>query len=120
MKELASIYAADGTLRGLPSFDSRKIFCAADYAPTENDGSCEMMFAALCKALTPTNVTTVQRTLAHCEIGAALVLSVAPLVREANVRSNDLVILCESDVSTSLNVIHSNFGGLNSDSSRLL
>jgi hypothetical protein len=76
------------------------------------------MFAALRKALTPANVTPVRRMLAHCATGPLLVLSVALLVREANARANDLVILRESDFGTSLDVIHSNFGGLNSDSSR--
>jgi hypothetical protein len=76
-----------------------------------------MMFAALRKALAPANVTPIQRTLARCETGPALVLSIAPLVREANARAKDLVILRESDVGTSLDVIHSHFGGLNSDSS---
>jgi hypothetical protein len=67
-----------------------------------------MMLAALRKALAPANVTPVRRTLAYCETGPTLVLSVAPLVREANVRANDLVILRESDVGMSLEVIHSN------------
>jgi hypothetical protein len=68
------------------------------------------MFAALHKALAPANVTPVRRTLARCETGPALVLSVAPLVREANVRANDLMILRDSDVGTSLDVIQSSFG----------
>jgi hypothetical protein len=76
------------------------------------------MFAALVKALVPANVTPARRTLVRWETEPALVLSVAPLVREARVRANDLVILRESDVGTSLDVIHSNFGSLNSASSR--
>jgi hypothetical protein len=56
--------------------------------------------------------------LVRWETEPALVLSVAPLVREASARVNDLVILWESDVGTSLDVIHSNFGRLNSASSR--
>jgi hypothetical protein len=76
------------------------------------------MLAALRKALVPANVTPVRRTLVRCETEPALVLSVAPLVREASARANDLVILRESDVGASLDVIHSNFGGLNSASSR--
>jgi hypothetical protein len=76
------------------------------------------MFAALCKALVPANVTPARRTLVHCETEPTLVLSVALLVREASARANDLVILRESDVGMSLDVIHSNFGGLNSTSSR--
>jgi hypothetical protein len=51
------------------------------------------MFAALCKALAPANVTLVQQMLARCETGPMLVLSTALLVREANARANDLVIL---------------------------
>jgi hypothetical protein len=77
-----------------------------------------MMFAALCKALVPANVTPVRRTLARYETEPTLVLSIAPLVREASARANDLVILRELDVGTSLDIIHSNFGGLNSASSR--
>jgi hypothetical protein len=76
------------------------------------------MFAALHKALVPANVTPVRRTLVRCEIESALVLSVAPLVREASAHANYLVITRESDVGTSLDVIHSNLGGLNSASSR--
>jgi hypothetical protein len=44
------------------------------------------------------------------------VRSVAPLVREANARAKDLVILRESVFGTSLDVIYSIFGGLNFDS----
>jgi hypothetical protein len=76
------------------------------------------MFAALRKALVPTNVTPVRRTLVRCKTKPTLVLSVAPLVREASARANDLVILRESDVGMSLDIIHSNFGGLNFASSR--
>jgi hypothetical protein len=46
------------------------------------------------------------------------VRSVAPLVREAIARANDFVILRESDIRLSLDVIHSLFFHLNSDSSR--
>jgi hypothetical protein len=46
------------------------------------------------------------------------VQSTALLVREANTRANDLVILHESDVGSSLDVIHSIFFSSNSDSSR--
>jgi hypothetical protein len=77
-----------------------------------------MMLAALRKAFVLANVTPVWQTLARCEIEPVMVLSIAPLVREASVRANDLVILRESSVGMSLDVIHSNFGGLNSDSSR--
>jgi hypothetical protein len=45
------------------------------------------------------------------------VRSVAPLVREDIARANDLVILRALEVGTSLDVIHSIFAGLNSDSS---
>jgi hypothetical protein len=76
------------------------------------------MFAALRKALVPVNVTPTRRTLVCCETEPVLVLSVAPLFREDSARANDLVILRESDVGTSLDVIHSNFGGFNSTSSR--
>jgi hypothetical protein len=76
------------------------------------------MFAVRRKALVPANETPARRTLVHWETEPALVLSVAPLVREANVRANDRVILRESDVGTSLDVIHSTFGCLNSASSR--
>jgi hypothetical protein len=51
------------------------------------------MFAALRKALAPVNVPPIRRTLARCETWPALVLSVALLVHEDNVRANDLVIL---------------------------
>jgi hypothetical protein len=76
------------------------------------------MFAALRKAFAPANVTPVLRTVDRCVAGAGLVRSVAPLVREANARANDLVILRESEVGTSLDVIHSIVTGLNADSSR--
>jgi hypothetical protein len=76
------------------------------------------MFAALRKALVPANVTPARRMLVCWETEPAVVLSVAPLVREASARANYLVILRESDVGTSLDVIHSNFGRLNSASSR--
>jgi hypothetical protein len=76
------------------------------------------MFAVRPKALVPANVTPAWRTLVRWDTEPALVLSVAPLVREANARVNDLVILRESDVGTSLDVIHSNFGCMNSASSR--
>jgi hypothetical protein len=76
------------------------------------------MFAALRKALVPANVTPARRTLVRWERKPALVLSVAPLVHEASARAKDRIILRESDVGTSLDVIHSNFGRLNSSSSR--
>jgi hypothetical protein len=76
------------------------------------------MFAVRRKALVPANVTPAQRTLVRWETEPALVLSVAPLVREASACVNDLVILRESDVGTSLDVIHLKFGCLNSASSR--
>jgi hypothetical protein len=76
------------------------------------------MFAALRKALVPVNVTPARRMLVRWETEPALVLSVAPLVREASARVNDLMILRESDVGTSLDVIHSNFRCLNPASSR--
>jgi hypothetical protein len=47
-----------------------------------------------------------------------LVCSVAPLVREANARAKDLVILRESDARLSLDVIHSIVVDSNSDSNR--
>jgi hypothetical protein len=56
--------------------------------------------------------------LERCDAEATLVRSAASLVHEANARTKDLVILRESDVSSSLDVIHSIFFGLNSDSSR--
>jgi hypothetical protein len=93
------------------------MLCAAAWAPAENDGSCDIMFAVYRKALVPANETPARRTLVHWETESALVLSVAPLVREANARVNDRVILRESDVGTSLDVIHSTFGCLNSFSS---
>jgi hypothetical protein len=77
-----------------------------------------LKFAVLRKALVPANVTPALGTLVRWETEPALVLSAAPLVREASARVNDLVILRESDVGTSLDVIHSNFGCLNSASSR--
>jgi hypothetical protein len=46
------------------------------------------------------------------------VQSAALLVREANARTKDLVILRESDIRSSLHVIHSRLFGLNSNSSR--
>jgi hypothetical protein len=76
------------------------------------------MFAVRRKALVPANETPARRTLVRWETEPALVLSVASLVREANARVNDLVILRESDVGTSLDVIHSIFGCFNSASSR--
>jgi hypothetical protein len=76
------------------------------------------MFAVRRKALVPAKVTPARRMLVHWEIEPALVLSAAPLVREANACVNDLVILRESDVGTSLDVIHSNFGCLNFAPSR--
>jgi hypothetical protein len=117
VKEPASLDAAWGTLLALPSSDTRKLFCAAAWAPAENDGSWEFMFASLRKAFAPANVTPALRRLDRCAAGVMLVRSVAPLVREANARAKDLVILHESDVGTSLDVIHSIFAGLNSDSS---
>jgi hypothetical protein len=95
-----------GTLLAVPSSDPHRMLCTAAWAPAENDGSCEMIFAVRRKALV------------RWETEPALVLSVAPLVREANARVNDRVILRESDVGTSLDVIHSTFGCLNSASSR--
>jgi hypothetical protein len=76
------------------------------------------MFAALRKAFAPANVTPGLRTLDRCAAGAGLVRSVALLVREANGRAKDLVIRRESEVGTSLDVIHSIVTSLNSDSSR--
>jgi hypothetical protein len=76
------------------------------------------MFVALRKALMPANVTPARRTLVRWEAEPTLVLSITPLVHEANARVNDLVILRESDVGTSLDVIYSNFGCLNSAASR--
>jgi hypothetical protein len=94
------------------------MFCAAAWALATNGGSWEIMFAALRKAFTPANVTPAQRTLERSDVGAMLVRSAASLVREANARATDLVILCESDVGASQDVIHSIFAGLNFDSSR--
>jgi hypothetical protein len=94
------------------------MFCAAAWAPTEIDESWQIMFAALRKAFAPAKITPALRTLDRCDARATLVRSVAPLVREAIARAKDLVILRESDVGTSLDVIHSIFAGLNSDSSR--
>jgi hypothetical protein len=91
---------------------------AAAWALAENDGSCEMIFAVRRKALVPANETPARRTLVRWETEPPLVLSVAPLVREANAHVNDRVILRESDVGTSLDAIHSTFGCLNSASSR--
>jgi hypothetical protein len=76
------------------------------------------MFAVRRKALVLANETPARRMLVRWETEPALVLSVAPLVREANARVNDRVILRESDVGTSLDVIHSTFDCLNSASSR--
>jgi hypothetical protein len=103
-------------LLALPSADTRKMFCATAWAPAENDGSWEIMFVALRKAFASANVTPALRTLDRCAVGTMLVRSIAPLVREANARAKDLVILHESEVGTSLDVIHSIFAGLNSDS----
>jgi hypothetical protein len=75
------------------------------------------MSAALRKAFAPASVTPARRTLERCDARVTSVRSVAPLVREANARAKDLVILRESDVGASLDVIHSIFTGLNSDSS---
>jgi hypothetical protein len=94
------------------------MFCAAAWALAENDGSWEIIFAALRKAFAPANVTPALRTLDRCAAGAMLVRSVAPLVREVDARAKDLVIRRESEVDTSLDVIHSIVTGLNSDSSR--
>jgi hypothetical protein len=118
VKKLASLSAASGTLYALPSSDPQRILWVAAWAPAENDGSCDIVFAALRKALVPANVTPARRTLVRWETKPALVLSVAPLVREDSVRVNDLVILRESDVGRSLDVIHSKFRCLNSASSR--
>jgi hypothetical protein len=76
------------------------------------------MFAVRRKALVPVNETPARRTLVRWETETALVLFVAPLVREANAHVNDRVILRESDVVTSLDVIHSTFVCLNAASSR--
>jgi hypothetical protein len=118
VKEPVSLDAAWQTILALPPSDTRKMFCAAAWAPAENDGSWEIMFAALRKVFAPANLTPVLRTLDRCAAGAMLVRSVAPLVREANTRAKDLVFCRESEVDTSLDVIHSIFTGLNSDSSR--
>jgi hypothetical protein len=67
------------------------------------------MFAVRRKPLVPANETPARRTLVRWETEPALVLFVAPLVREANARVNDRVILRQSDVGTSLDVIHSTF-----------
>jgi hypothetical protein len=56
-------------------------------------------------------------TLERCDAKATLVRSVAPLVREANACAKDLVILRESDVGSSLDIIHSIFFDSNSNSS---
>jgi hypothetical protein len=77
-----------------------------------------MIFAALRNVFAPANGTPARRVLERCDAGAMLVRSVALLVREANAHAKDLVILRESDVGTSLDVIHSIFAGLNSESSR--
>jgi hypothetical protein len=94
------------------------MLCAAAWAPAENDGSCEIIFAVRRKALVPANETPARRSLVRWETEPALVLAVALLVREANARVDDRVILLESDAGTSLDVIHSTFGCLNSASSR--
>jgi hypothetical protein len=73
---------------------------------------------ALRKAFDPVNVTSARRTLDRCDAEATLVRSVAPLVREANARTKDLVIIRESDARTSLDVIHPIFIDSNSDSNR--
>jgi hypothetical protein len=75
------------------------------------------MFAVRRKALVPANETPARRSLVRWETEPALVLAAAPLVREVNARQYR-VILRESDVGTSLDVIHSTFGCLNSASSR--
>jgi hypothetical protein len=115
---LVSLSATGGTLRAVPSSDAHRMLCAAAWAPAENDGSCDMIFAVYRKVLVPANETPARRTLVRWETKPALVLSDAPLVREANARVNDRVILRESDVATSLDVIHSIFGCLKSASSR--
>jgi hypothetical protein len=94
------------------------MFCAAAWVPTINDGSWEIILAALRKAFDPVNVTSARQTLDRCDAEATLVRSVAPLVREANARAKDLVILRESDARASLDVIHSNVLDSNSDSNR--
>jgi hypothetical protein len=94
------------------------MLCAAPWAPAENDGCCDIMFAVRRKALVPANETPGRCSLVRWETEPALVLSATPLVREANARVNDRVILRESDVGKSLDVIHSTFGCLNSASSR--
>jgi hypothetical protein len=92
------------------------MLCAAAWAPAENDGSWEIMFAALRKAFGPANVPPALCTLDRCAEGVMLVRSIALLVREANARAKDRVIFRESEVGTSLDVIHLIFASLNSDS----
>jgi hypothetical protein len=46
------------------------------------------------------------------------VRSAALLIQEANAHTKDLVILLESDIGSSLDVIYSRFLGLNSNSGR--
>jgi hypothetical protein len=75
------------------------------------------MLAALRKAFIPTNVTPARRTLERCDVGVMLVRSAALLVQEATARAKDLVILRESNIGLALDVIHSRFFGLNSNSS---
>jgi hypothetical protein len=77
-----------------------------------------MKFAALCNAFAPVNVTPARRMLERCDVEATLVHSAAPLVREADARAKDLLILRDSDVHSSLDVIHSIVFDSNSDSSR--
>jgi hypothetical protein len=76
-----------------------------------------MMLAARRKAFDPVNVTSARQTLDRCNTEATLVRSVASLVHEAIARANDLVILRESIVRESLDVIHSIVFDTNSDSS---
>jgi hypothetical protein len=94
------------------------MFCAAAWVPTVNNGSWEILFAALRKAFDPMNVTSARRTLDRCDAESMLVRSVAPLVREANARAKDLVIFRESEVRSSLDVIHSIVFDSNFNSSR--
>jgi hypothetical protein len=70
------------------------MFCAAAWVPTVNDGSWEIILAALRKVFDPVNVTSARRMLDLYDAEATLVRSVAPLVREAIARAKDLVILC--------------------------
>jgi hypothetical protein len=76
------------------------------------------MLAAVRKAFVLGNITLARRMLERCDASVTSVRSAAPLVREANAHAKDLVILRESDIGSSLDVIHLRFFGLNSNSSR--